>query len=157
MLVGRSAPPEKRMGHAGALVGSARESAAEKLAALAGRIGFKVPGGRKADWWLILQRTMRDMKEEEIPAGTIVHRAVATGPLKEEIVDGKTRVTYGVQTGDTLWAISQRFNCTVDELRQWNSLSKRKKALQVGTVLVVWPKPKTASVLEQELTVHSAK
>jgi succinyl-CoA synthetase alpha subunit len=35
MLVGRSAPPEKRMGHAGALIGSARESAAEKLAALA--------------------------------------------------------------------------------------------------------------------------
>ena len=95
--------------------------------------------------------------EEEIPAGTVVRRAVATGPLKEEIVDGKTRVTYGVQTGDTLWAISQRFNCSVDELRQWNGLSKRKKALQVGTVLVVWPKPKTASVLEQELTVHSAK
>ena len=95
--------------------------------------------------------------EEEIPAGTVVRRAVATGPLKEEIVDGKTRVTYGVQTGDTLWAISQRFNCSVDELRQWNRLSKKKKALQVGTVLVVWPKPKTASVLEQELTVHSAK
>jgi membrane-bound lytic murein transglycosylase D len=95
--------------------------------------------------------------EEEIPAGTVVRRPVATGPLKEEIVDGKTRVTYGVQTGDTLWAISQRFNCTVDEIRQWNQLSKKKKALQVGTVLVVWPKPKTASVLEQELTVHSAK
>ena len=35
MLVGRHAPAEKRMGHAGALVGSAREGAAEKLAALA--------------------------------------------------------------------------------------------------------------------------
>ncbi|WP_187830169.1 CoA-binding protein [Siccirubricoccus phaeus] len=34
MLVGRHAPAEKRMGHAGALVGGARESAAAKLAAL---------------------------------------------------------------------------------------------------------------------------
>ena len=35
MLVGRHAPAEKKMGHAGALVGSARESADAKLAALA--------------------------------------------------------------------------------------------------------------------------
>jgi succinyl-CoA synthetase alpha subunit len=35
MLVGRHAPAEKRMGHAGALIGSARESAEAKLAALA--------------------------------------------------------------------------------------------------------------------------
>jgi succinyl-CoA synthetase alpha subunit len=35
MVVGRHAPAEKRMGHAGALVGSARESADAKLAALA--------------------------------------------------------------------------------------------------------------------------
>jgi succinyl-CoA synthetase alpha subunit len=35
MLVGRSAPAEERRGHAGALIGSARESADAKLAALA--------------------------------------------------------------------------------------------------------------------------
>jgi succinyl-CoA synthetase alpha subunit len=35
MVIGRHAPAEKRMGHAGALIGSARESAAAKLAALA--------------------------------------------------------------------------------------------------------------------------
>ena len=34
MVVGRHAPAEKRMGHAGALIGSARESADAKLAAL---------------------------------------------------------------------------------------------------------------------------
>lgn len=34
-IVGRHAPPERRMGHAGALIGSAREGAAAKLAALA--------------------------------------------------------------------------------------------------------------------------
>jgi succinyl-CoA synthetase alpha subunit len=35
MVVGRSAPAEKQMGHSGALIGSARESAEAKLAALA--------------------------------------------------------------------------------------------------------------------------
>jgi len=35
MVVGRHAPAQKQMGHAGALIGSAREGAAEKLAALA--------------------------------------------------------------------------------------------------------------------------
>jgi len=35
MIVGRHAPAERRMGHAGALIGSARETAAAKLSALA--------------------------------------------------------------------------------------------------------------------------
>ena len=83
--------------------------------------------------------------DEEIPAGTQVRRAAASGLLKTEQIDGRTRVTYGVQSGDTLWAISQQFNCTVDELRQWNGIPKKKKTLQVGAVLVVWPRPKTAS------------
>jgi succinyl-CoA synthetase alpha subunit len=34
-VVGRHAPAEKQMGHAGALIGSAREGAPAKLAALA--------------------------------------------------------------------------------------------------------------------------
>jgi succinyl-CoA synthetase alpha subunit len=36
MVVGRHAPVERQMGHAGALIGSARESADAKLDALAG-------------------------------------------------------------------------------------------------------------------------
>jgi succinyl-CoA synthetase alpha subunit len=36
MVIGRHAPEQKQMGHAGALIGSARESAAAKLDALAG-------------------------------------------------------------------------------------------------------------------------
>ena len=35
MVAGRHAPAEKQMGHAGALIGSARESADAKLKALA--------------------------------------------------------------------------------------------------------------------------
>lgn len=44
MIVGRHAPPEKRMGHAGALIGSAREGADAKLAALAAA-GCRVAAG----------------------------------------------------------------------------------------------------------------
>jgi len=44
MVVGRHAPVEKQMGHAGALVGSAREGAKAKLAALAGA-GCRIVNG----------------------------------------------------------------------------------------------------------------
>jgi succinyl-CoA synthetase alpha subunit len=44
MVIGRHAPAEKRMGHAGALVGSAREGAQAKLAALAAA-GCRTAGG----------------------------------------------------------------------------------------------------------------
>ncbi len=62
MLVGRHAPPERRMGHAGALVGGARESAAAKLAALA------AAGAR----------TARDPEEAIAHLEAIVPRAAAT-------------------------------------------------------------------------------
>ena len=76
--------------------------------------------------------------EEEIPAGTPA-APVATGPIATETIGGKTRITYGVQSGDSLWAISQRFNCSVEDLRRWNNLSPRARRLSVGTRLHVWP------------------
>ncbi len=93
--------------------------------------------------------------EEEIPAGTMT-KALATGPIKTETVNGKTRLTYGVQNGDSLWAISQRFAVTVDEIRRWNGLSARARGLQVGTVLELWPGEK-AAVGERAGTVVAAK
>ncbi|MBX5481650.1 MAG: LysM peptidoglycan-binding domain-containing protein [Myxococcaceae bacterium] len=59
-------------------------------------------------------------------------------PLKSEVIAGKTRITYGVQSGDTLWGICQRFNCSVDNLRKWNHLPRRGRRLQPGTVLAIW-------------------
>ncbi len=47
MVIGRHAPAEKEMGHAGALVGSARESADAKLAALAAA-GCRIANGPDA-------------------------------------------------------------------------------------------------------------
>jgi len=77
--------------------------------------------------------------EEEIPAGTPA-KPVATGPVHTETVEGRTRITYRVQNGDSLWAVSQRFHCTVDELRTWNQAAASNHALQVGTELAIWSK-----------------
>jgi peptidoglycan lytic transglycosylase D len=80
--------------------------------------------------------------EEEIPAGvrTGPQRALAQGPIKSEVVDGKTRVQYGVQNGDSLWTIAQRFAVSIEQLQSWNNLGRKaRRGLQIGTVLVVWP------------------
>ncbi|MFB1484696.1 LysM peptidoglycan-binding domain-containing protein [Corallococcus sp. RDP092CA] len=76
--------------------------------------------------------------EDEIPAGT-PRGPVAAGPVKTEKVDGKTRITYGVQEGDSLWLIANRFQVSVDDLKKWNNLPRRNRTLSVGTLLAVWP------------------
>ncbi|MGQ0503747.1 MAG: LysM peptidoglycan-binding domain-containing protein [Myxococcaceae bacterium] len=81
--------------------------------------------------------------EEEIPAGTQTKPAVASGTVKTETVDGKTKVTYGIASGDSLWTISQRFSVTVDDLRKWNNLT-RKARLSIGKALTIWPNAKSA-------------
>jgi membrane-bound lytic murein transglycosylase D len=78
--------------------------------------------------------------EDEVPAGT-AKGPVAAGPVKTETIDGRTRVTYGVQDGDSLWLIANRFQVGVDDLKKWNNLSRRNRTLSVGTVLYVWPSP----------------
>ena len=81
---------------------------------------------------------------DEVPAGTKLassstsDSASGKGPVKTEVIDGRTRITYGVQDGDTLWAISQKFNCSVDNLVKWNHLPRHGRRLQVGTMLAIW-------------------
>ncbi len=112
------------------------EAVMEKQAAKARRSGFSA--GRP---------------DEEIPAGTGVKKAVAAGPVKSELVGGKTRITYGIQGGDSLWGISQRFNCSVEDLKKWNQLKSAKARLQVGAMLSIWPGEKSASVESRAGTV----
>ncbi|WP_375767176.1 LysM peptidoglycan-binding domain-containing protein [Archangium gephyra] len=92
--------------------------------------------------------------EDEVPAGT-PRGPVATGPIKTESINGRKRITYGVQTGDSLWAIAQRFQVNVDDVRKWNNLTVRasKKALKVGSVLYVWPESAPKQVVERAGTV----
>ena len=64
--------------------------------------------------------------------------------MKSETIDGKTRVSYGVQSGDSLWTIAQHFGVSVEDLKRWNhlgSLGRRSRGLQIGAVIEVWPAP----------------
>ncbi|HEY0094169.1 MAG TPA: transglycosylase SLT domain-containing protein, partial [Archangium sp.] len=70
---------------------STTESALARRVALARRSGVTVP-----------------RPEDEVPAGT-PRGPVAAGPIKTEVIGGRKRITYGVQSGDSLWAIAQRF------------------------------------------------
>lgn len=125
-----------------------------------GELAIPVPAGRNGS--AALERKVAQARrsgvtatrpEEEIPAGT-PRSPVATGTVKTEVIDGRTRVTYGVQDGDSLWAIAQHFNVTVDDLRKWNELPRRKRGLQVGTLIKVWPgTPATSPVQERAGTV----
>jgi membrane-bound lytic murein transglycosylase D len=82
--------------------------------------------------------------EEEVPAGTQTRKSVLTGVVKTETVDGKTHVSYGVQSGDSLWTIATHFGVAVEDLKRWNhfgSLGRRSRGLQIGTLVEVWPAP----------------
>jgi membrane-bound lytic murein transglycosylase D len=124
-----------------------------------GELAIPVPGGRGSVAALerkVVQARRSGLTalrpEEEIPAGT-PSAPVATGPIKTEIINGRTRVTYGVQSGDSLWAIAQRFHVTVEDLRVWNELPRRKRGLKVGTVIQVYPGTAPAQVEERAGTV----
>lgn len=65
-------------------------------------------------------------------------RPMAQGSVLIETVDGRTRLTYGVRQGDTLWSISQRFGCSVEDVRRWNDLGAG-APLRSGTRLTLWP------------------
>ena len=62
--------------------------------------------------------------------------------VKTETVDGKPHVSYGVQSGDSLWTIASHFGVTVEDLKRWNhfgSLGRRSRGLQIGTLVELWP------------------
>ena len=53
------------------------------------------------------------------------------------------QLEYIVQSGDTLWNISRKFNVTVSEIRKWNQL--RRSAIQPGQKLIISGEKKSDS------------
>ena len=82
--------------------------------------------------------------EEDVPVGTRpAVSSAAQGSVQVAQVGGKTRVTYGIAQGDSLWSIARRFDVRVNDLRSWNSaIPNAKRGLRAGMQLVVWPGPK---------------
>ena len=78
--------------------------------------------------------------KDEIPAGTPRYAHQVSGTVVHKRVDGKDQVTYGVASGDNLWAIGQRFNVSVAELKTWNHLHGRRPKLQIGEQLILYPR-----------------
>jgi len=78
--------------------------------------------------------------------------APAPAPVAQvEQVDGRTKATVLVQSGDSLWAIAQKFGVGLEDLCRWNGIrNPRRHKLQVGTAIVVFPRglppPATAAI-----------
>ncbi|EAR08413.1 LysM peptidoglycan-binding domain-containing protein [Reinekea blandensis] len=49
----------------------------------------------------------------------------------------KNRVDYTVQSGDTFWDLSRKFNVSVQSLAKWNNMAP-KDVLRPGQTLVIW-------------------
>jgi len=80
--------------------------------------------------------------EDEVPAGTqtaSTTKVAVAGTVSLAQVDGKTRVTYGIGKGDSLWSIARRFDVHVTELKEWNPALGSPKGLKVGAAITVWP------------------
>ena len=57
--------------------------------------------------------------------------------MRRPVPGSGRKIVYRVRRGDSLWAISQRFGVSVNQLARWNGLSKH-SVLRPGKRLVIW-------------------
>ncbi|MBQ3373987.1 MAG: LysM peptidoglycan-binding domain-containing protein [Oscillospiraceae bacterium] len=51
-----------------------------------------------------------------------------------EMVQGGTKIPYVIKSGDTLGALAKKYNCTVEQLCEWNGI-KNADQISVGQKL----------------------
>ncbi|HAF29616.1 MAG TPA: lytic transglycosylase [Bacteroidales bacterium] len=64
--------------------------------------------------------------------------------------NGKIKITHEVAKGEYFHKIAIKYNCTIDDIRIWNSLPTND--LNVGQKLDVWVDPQVARAIEEERT-----
>lgn len=90
--------------------------------------------------------------EDEVPAGTAAPATVAH--LRREVVDGKERLLYPVEAGDSLWSIGQKFGVGVEQLKGWNDLEGKRPKLRIGQALVIHPVGDKAKAIAAQAPAH---
>lgn len=85
-------------------------------------------------------KVLRRGQEVLVPVRDMPRMAKAEKPEKSEpkaykAVVIENQIQYVVQSGDTLWNISRKFNVTVSEIRKWNQM--RRSSIFPGQKLVI--------------------
>lgn len=76
-------------------------------------------------------KTINNLKSNTLQIGQVLKlKTSATSPSTSS-----NEVRYTVQKGDSLWAIANKYNTTVDKIKSANNLSSN--VLQIGQVLVI--------------------
>lgn len=71
-------------------------------------------------------------------AGGSKPSALPTSPYPGTTVDKDGNILYTIQTGDTAWSLSRRFNVTVSQLAEWNKDKfTSMEVLRVGKTMIV--------------------
>lgn len=89
-------------------------------------------------------KTLRRGQEILIPIGdrASVARATPAAPKAYKAAAVQDGIRYVVQSGDTLWMISRKFNVTVSEIRKWNNL--RRSSIFPGQKLLIGNQKKSS-------------
>ena len=104
------------------------------------------------------ERYIAPSAKDELPAGTHISRKKApAGLVTREMVGGRSKVTYGIAPGDTLWGISRQFAVGVNDLKAWNPAIASSKKLRAGMAITIWENPGATSVAAAPRVPASAK
>ena len=58
-------------------------------------------------------------------------RQYAGEPVKNLIIEGKTKIKYTLKSGDVLGVVAERYDVSVEDLKYWNNISNERK-IQAG-------------------------
>ncbi|MEZ4845702.1 MAG: LysM peptidoglycan-binding domain-containing protein [Bdellovibrionota bacterium] len=104
-------------------------------------------------------RMIRRGQEILIPIGdrqpAATKTASSSAPKTYKAVAVQNGVQYVVQSGDTLWTISRKFNVTVSELRKWNNI--RRSSIFPGQKLTIGNQKKSSQSNQQARSETVAK